>query len=50
MSRGRSTPVPSRIVAVWLIGVSMFQRGLASVDFRRIALLQGDRTHMIFPG
>jgi hypothetical protein len=43
-------PVPSRIVAVWLIGVSMFQRGLASVDFRRIALLQGDRTHLIFPG
>jgi len=34
---------------VWLIGVSMFQRGLASVDFRRIALLQGDRTHFIFP-
>jgi len=40
---------PSRIVAVWLIGVSLFQRGYASADFRRIALVRGARVHTIFP-
>ena len=41
--------VPSRIVAVWLIGVSLFQRTVASVDFRRIAIVQDGRPHPIFP-
>jgi hypothetical protein len=40
---------PSHIVAVWLIAVSLFQRGLASADFRRIALVQEGRAKMIFP-
>jgi hypothetical protein len=41
--------VPSRITAVWLIGVSLFQRSLASVDFRRIAIVQDGQPHPIFP-
>lgn len=41
--------VPSRIVAVWLIAVSLFQRGRASMDLRRIALVQDGRTRLIFP-
>lgn len=41
--------LPSRIVAVWLIAVSLFQRGRASADFGRIALVQDGRTRMIFP-
>jgi hypothetical protein len=41
--------VPSRIVAVWLIGVSLFQRTVASVDFRRIVIVQDGRRHAIFP-
>lgn len=41
--------VPSRIVAVWLIAVSLFQRGTASADFRRITLLQDGQAHRIFP-
>lgn len=42
--------VPSHIVAVWLIAVSLFQRDRAFVDFRRIALIQDGRASMIFPG
>lgn len=41
---------PSRIVAVWLIGMTLFQRGCASMDFRRIALVyRGRRAHDVFP-
>jgi hypothetical protein len=36
-------------VTVWLIGVSLFQRGCASTDFRRIALVQDGRDRVIFP-
>jgi hypothetical protein len=35
---------------VWLIAVSLFQRGLASVDFRRIALVDSGRTYPVLPG
>jgi len=41
--------VPSRIVAIWLIAVSMFQRGYASVDFRHIAVVQDGQHSTIFP-
>jgi hypothetical protein len=34
---------PSRIVRVWLIAVSMFQRRGGSCDYRRIRLEQGAR-------
>ena len=40
---------PARIVAVWLIGISLFQRSVASVDFRRITVVQDGRRHAIFP-
>ena len=39
---------PSKIVALWLIGVSLFQCGHASVDVGRIALVEGEAT-VIFP-
>jgi Protein of unknown function (DUF3047) len=41
--------VPARIVAVWLIAVSLFQRTQASTDFRRIALIQDGRPHVLAP-
>lgn len=41
--------IPSHIVAVWLIAVSLFQRNLASADFRRIVLEQDGRASVIFP-
>jgi hypothetical protein len=40
---------PARIVAVWLIGISLFQRTIASVDVRQIAVVQDGRRHAIFP-
>ncbi len=40
---------PARIVAVWLIAVTLFQRTLGSVDVRRIALVQERRRVPIFP-
>ena len=40
---------PRRIVGVWLIAVSLFQRTQASVDFRRITIVRNGRRHDIFP-
>ena len=40
---------PARIVAVWLIAVSLFQRTRASVDIRRIAIATPAQRHGIFP-
>ena len=39
----------ARIVAVWLISASLFQRGQGAVDFRRIAVVQDGRATVISP-
>ncbi|MGD0635176.1 MAG: DUF3047 domain-containing protein [Beijerinckiaceae bacterium] len=42
-------PLPSRIVGVWLIGVSPFQRGTGECDFRGIQLRSDTKTKWIGP-
>ncbi len=36
-------PAPGRVVRAWLISVSVFPRGEARAEFRRIQLVDGDR-------
>jgi hypothetical protein len=40
-------PPPRRIVAVWLISVSVFQRGTGRCAYREIALDDGEREHPV---
>lgn len=47
---GRRTTgsAPERVVGVWLIAVSLFQRGRARADFSDIALVRGDERIEVF--
>ena len=41
-ARAIGGPAPQRIVAVWLIAVSLFQHGQGVADFAEIAVRTGD--------